>query len=461
MKTKLAIAVTLLSLGTPVFAHRLDEYLQAIIISVEQNRVQFSMRLIPGVAVSPAVIAMVDSNRDGVLSQTERQTYAQHVLRDLSLSLDKHPLKPRLLAVSFPGTEEMKEGLGEIHIDFTADVPAGGSHRTLVLQNHHESRISAYLMNCLVPKDRNIQVTAQNRNRNQSFYRVDYVQSGARQDSPFSRWRSGVLANLGGSPSMFRLGMRHIAEGTDHLLFLIALLLPAPLLAARSRWAGFGGVRHSLITILRVVTAFTVGHSVTLALAALGFVRVPSQPVEVLIAFSILISAAHALRPLFPGREAMVAAFFGLIHGLAFATTLQNLGLGRWERVASILGFNLGIETMQLVVVAAILPSLVILSRTPAYTVLRLAGALFAGFASLGWIAERLLNIHNPVDAVVDGVAHHAVWIAISLFVIGMAYCSLHNVLATRATLRNTRLSATGQVDALDVSETLRGFGCQ
>lgn len=83
--------------------------------------------------------------------------------------------------------------------------------------------------------------------------------------------------------------MRHIAEGTDHLLFLLALLLPAPLLVFRPRWAGFAGVRHSVLQILKVVTAFTIGHSITLALAALGLVRVPSRPIEILIAFSILV----------------------------------------------------------------------------------------------------------------------------------------------------------------------------
>src|SRR5262249_38056686 len=152
-----------------------------------------------------------------------------------------------------------------------------------------------------------------------------------------------------GVPNMFRLGMRHIAEGTDHLLFLIALLLPAPLVAVRGRWAAFGSIRHSLIQIVRVVSAFTIGHSITLALGASGIVALPSRAVEVLIAFSILVSSLHALRPIFPGREPMIAASFGLIHGLAFATTLQHLGVGAWQRVASILGFNLGIETMQLI----------------------------------------------------------------------------------------------------------------
>jgi hypothetical protein len=142
------------------------------------------------------------------------------------------------------------------------------------------------------------------------------------------------------------------------------------------------------------VTAFTIGHSITLALAALGLVRVPSHPIEVLIAVSILVSAMHALRPLFPGKEAGIAAFFGLIHGLAFATMLGQLGLGRWERVGSILAFNLGIETMQLIVVATIMPSLILLSRMQGYCALRIGGALFAGVASLGWIAERWLGLH-------------------------------------------------------------------
>ncbi len=147
-------------------------------------------------------------------------------------------------------------------------------------------------------------------------------------------------------------------------------------------------------------------ESRTLALAALGLVRVPTRPI----------------------------AFFGLIHGLAFATTLGELGLGRSERVASILGFNLGIEAMQLIVVAVTMPSLVLLSRTSSYSVLRIGGALFAGFASLGWIAERLLGVHNSVDGVVHGAAHHGLWIAVGFFVISLTCSLLPRLLHTQAT---------------------------
>jgi hypothetical protein len=164
-----------------------------------------------------------------------------------------------------------------------------------------------------------------------------------------------------------------------------------------------------------------VGHSITLTLAAMNFVRVREQPVEVLIAVSILVSAAHALRPLFPGKEAGIAAFFGLIHGLAFAATLDRLGLARWERVAGILAFNLGIETMQMIVVAVILPSLMLMSRTRAYPVIQIGGAVFAGVASLGWIVGRLLDIQTRVDTIVDALAHHALWAGAGLFLVSLA----------------------------------------
>jgi hypothetical protein len=454
MKRKFAAATAIsLLLAASGFAHRLDEYLQATIFTVEKDRVQGSMRLVPGVAVSSVVLGGIDANGDGAISQMERQGYAKRVLHDLSLSVDGERLTPELVSVSVPNSGDMKQGLGEIKIDFTAALPAGGSHRKLIFENHHQGRISAYLVNCLVPADKDIQITAQNRNYNQSFYQLDYAQTPGLANSPIFRWWSdfrGSPGDFGGFFSMFHLGMRHIAEGTDHLLFLLTLLLPAPLMVAGSRWAGFGGARHSLLQILRVVTAFTVGHSITLALAAVGLVRVPSRPIEVLIAVSILVSAVHALRPIFAGREAGIAAFFGLIHGLAFAATLGDLGLGWWDRIASILAFNLGIEAMQLVVVAAFMPSLVLLSRTRAYSGLRIGGALFAGLAAVGWIAERLFNLHKSVDVVVDVFAHHAEWIALALFLTSLACWAARKVLDSertfpaglpefKATLRSSR----------------------
>lgn len=420
MKRRLLLVTAwFLSLSGVASAHRLDEYLQATLLTVGQDRVQGSMRLIPGVAVSAGVVAEIDRNGDGVLSVGERQAYAERVLRDWTVSIDGRPVTPRLVSMSFPGIGEMREGLGEIHLEWAADLPAGGHTRRLVLENMRRDANTAYMVNALVPQDRTIEITGQQRNALQTLYELEYVRTDVAA-APAHWW---AQAGGAGFVSLFRLGVRHIAEGTDHLLFLLALLLPAPLLAVGGRWSGVAGLRKSLMRILKIVTAFTVGHSITLALAATGVVSIPGRPVEVLIAVSILISAVHALRPLFPGREAWVAAFFGLIHGLAFATTLSELGLGHWERMVGILAFNLGIETMQMLVVAATLPSLLLLSRTRAYPVFRVGGAVFAGVAAAGWIAERTLGLHGPVDGWVSAVARQAGWGAAMLFLVSAGSC--------------------------------------
>jgi hypothetical protein len=188
--TKVLAAAVLLSLRAPASAHRLDEYLQATIISVGTNHIQASMRLIPGVAVSPIVIGTVDTNGDGVISEVERQAYAERVLGDLSLSMDGHRLKPRLVSTNFPKTEEMKAGIGEIQIEFAADLWRGGTNRKLILENHHLNRISIYLVNVLAARDKNIQITAQSRNENQSLYQLSYVEADDGSATHSLRWLS-------------------------------------------------------------------------------------------------------------------------------------------------------------------------------------------------------------------------------------------------------------------------------
>jgi len=224
-----------------------------------------------------------------------------------------------------------------------------------------------------------------------------------------------------GFKSMVSLGMEHIKEGTDHLLFLIVLLLPAMLLVNGKQWGGFGGINYSFIRLLKIVTSFTIGHSITLIVGALGWIRLPSQPVEILIAISILVSAIHAIRPVFPGNEAYVAAGFGLIHGLAFASILSNLNLGAGPMALSVLGFNIGIELMQLFVIALIAPWLILLGQTSVYKLIRIIGAVFSGVAAIAWIAERSLAQSNIITQTVQKVAENAQWCIISLAVISLA----------------------------------------
>ncbi len=233
---------------------------------------------------------------------------------------------------------------------------------------------------------------------------------------------------LRGSAALFRLGARHIAEGTDHLMFLLALLLPAPLMVVGNRWGGYAGGRAALRRILKIVTAFTAGHSITLLLGAVGAVHVPEPPIECAIALSIFISAIHALVPIFRGKEIFIAGGFGLVHGLSFAASLTEFRLDPLTLVSSVLAFNLGIEVMQLLVIGVTMPWLLLLARTRAYPSFRIIAASITGIAALGWMAERALGWNNPVAPLVEIAATHALWLVVGLAALSviMALCERH-----------------------------------
>ena len=218
-----------------------------------------------------------------------------------------------------------------------------------------------------------------------------------------SAW-TGFVAAIG-------LGIHHIAVGHDHLLFLIALLLPAPLLLVGGRWGGYAGWRGTFHSLALIITAFTIGHSITLIGGAFFGWQLHAQPVEIMIAVSILISAIHAWRPLFAGREPLVAGGFGLVHGLAFATIIGRIGLDPLQKAQSILGFNLGIELVQLLVVAMVLPGLVLCAQSPAYRLIRPAAAGIAGTAAILWIIERASGHDFAPAQIVDAALGYAPWL--------------------------------------------------
>jgi len=242
---------------------------------------------------------------------------------------------------------------------------------------------------------------------------------GDKRSLTLDRAAPSIWAGLWGA---MKLGMHHIAEGHDHLLFLIALLLPAPITAAAGarRWNGPRPVGQALRKLTLIVTAFTIGHSLTLIAGAFLGWKLPAQPVEICIALSILISAIHAWRPIFPGREPVIAAGFGLVHGMAFATIVGGLGLGRGEQALSILGFNVGIELVQIAVVACVMPSLMMLARTAWYPVLRSAGAMLAGGAAVAWIVERVSGDRNTVAEGIDAALGHALWVVAGLTIVAV-----------------------------------------
>jgi hypothetical protein len=105
-------------------------------------------------------------------------TRGSRKLSDLSLKIDGQVLTPRLVSTRFPAIQEMKEGRGEIQIEFAADLPSGGPNRKLTFENHHQTRIAAYQVNCLVSRDPDLRILQQKRNYSQSSYELDYVQRG-------------------------------------------------------------------------------------------------------------------------------------------------------------------------------------------------------------------------------------------------------------------------------------------
>jgi hypothetical protein len=219
---------------------------------------------------------------------------------------------------------------------------------------------------------------------------------------------------------ILNLGMQHIKEGTDHLLFLIVLLLPATLLKNGRQWGKYGGLKYSVTRLLKIVTAFTIGHSITLLIGALGWVKLPGQPVEILIAISILVSAVHAIYPLFPGKEMYVAAGFGLIHGLAFAGVLSGMNLSAGTLALSILGFNIGIEVMQLLIIAMIIPWLVLLSHTSVYKWARITGAVLAAIAAIAWVIERSSGNSNFITSFVERGSQYSLWGIVALAIVSL-----------------------------------------
>jgi hypothetical protein len=207
-----------------------------------------------------------------------------------------------------------------------------------------------------------------------------------------------------GFEGMFWLGVSHIKEGTDHLLFIITLLLPACLLVENRKWTVYGGLKNSILKLLKIITAFTIGHSVTLAIGALGTVPIPIQWIEITIAFSILVSAIHAVKPIFYGKEFVVAMGFGLIHGLAFSETLQNMHLLKTDLIVSLLGFNLGIEFMQIIVILITIPWFVIMSKTMYFKYVKNSLAILVGLASIGWIIQRITASTNVLSEATDAL---------------------------------------------------------
>lgn len=224
------------------------------------------------------------------------------------------------------------------------------------------------------------------------------------------RFAPGEVSRLKQFQQYLIEGVWHIWIGFDHILFLLSLLLPAVLVyvgphaaplrgsrpggETRGPWRGAARFGQAGREVLWVVTSFTVAHSITLSLAALGLISLPSRLVESAIALSVVLAAANNVWPVVAHRRWVVAFCFGLIHGFGFASVLAELGLPTDALALSLLGFNLGVEVGQLAIVAVFLPLAFALRHTAFYRKgVFVWGSLLTMLVAAVWMVERAFDI--------------------------------------------------------------------
>ncbi len=189
-------------------------------------------------------------------------------------------------------------------------------------------------------------------------------------------------------------GVWHIWIGFDHILFLLALLFPAVLVLREEKWEPVESFGPAFWSVLKIVTSFTVAHSITLCLASMGIIQLPSKIVETVIAFSVFLAAGNnVFQAVEEKRLSWIAFCFGLIHGFGFAGVMKELGVDGGLLFSSVLLFNLGVEAGQLAIVVCFLPIAFLLRKTWFYRwVVLFLGSLAIAALALHWTSERFLG---------------------------------------------------------------------
>ncbi|MFK7808450.1 MAG: HupE/UreJ family protein [Saprospiraceae bacterium] len=213
-----------------------------------------------------------------------------------------------------------------------------------------------------------------------------------------------------GFVALVKLGVWHIWIGLDHILFIVALILPAvvrrkdhdvplSLSTANDGWIPVDRFRPAFMYILKIVTFFTIAHSITLALAALQIINLPSWFVESIIALSIALAAFHNIKPIIKSKEWLIAFAFGLFHGFGFASVLGEKGLGGDYMILSLLGFNVGVELGQVLIICMVFPVLYIIRKFKLYPAIIKYGSVLLIFIAIYWFIERAFDIDLQLGA--------------------------------------------------------------
>lgn len=317
----------------------------------------------------------LDANQNGEITwgevKAKRQAIAAHALSRLSLHVDGRECNLQL-------------------VDLLASTHSDGGYAVLKLESDCPNDSAAInvrynLLFDVDPTHRGLVLFS-----NSSFTNT-YVLSPERPELTIRSDDTGLWHAF---VDYVREGVWHIWIGLDHILFLLCLLLPSVLQLRDKQWHPVDAWRPALTSVLKIVTMFTLAHSITLWLAVMEYVTLPSQMIEAAIAFSIVVTAVNNLYPVLSLSGWMIAFSFGLVHGFGFANVLLDLGLSEVALAISLLGFNVGVELGQLAIVFAFLPIAYALRKTGFYKnfVLRF-GSIAIALIALVWMYERIFNV--------------------------------------------------------------------
>jgi HupE / UreJ protein len=370
IRSVLFLVLIICSAVTDAMAHKpSDSYL-----SFRKDKDGLRLRWDIAIKDLESVIGL-DGNQDDEITwgelKSQQQAIVAHALSRLHIVADGRKCGMELLGVLFTQHSDGGYAVLDLGLDCRHDVPAleigysllfdiDPTHRGLVQFDNG----SASLPHVLSPESPRLKLVAGERNLVRTLLEFLLV------------------------------GVWHIWIGFDHILFLLALLLPAVMQRENGEWHPAATFELPLRSVLKIVTVFTLAHSITLWLAVMEYVTLPSSWVESAIALSIVVTALNNVYGLLPLSGWAIAFVFGLVHGFGFANVLLDLGLSSTSLAVSLLGFNLGVELGQTAIVLVCFPAAYLIRRTSFYRcAVFYAGSIGISVLAAIWFFERAFNI--------------------------------------------------------------------
>lgn len=377
------------------------------------NRIRLFPKLIGSVFLclvmwSGAVFSHQTGNSYLTLREADGRLWVEldFIVRDLGNLLqapgqpsDPPPAPEKLAALQVPITQTIKQSLS-IAID-EQDIPLEFMTQSVVLHNdglYVRQRFSAQALSAqakfVVVR---YQFFTQNDMLGRAFFKLslrgEEISSVFDQSNAIQRFALGEGKRWATMGLFTKEGAKHIWEGADHLLFLLTLLLPGLMLIRPADASSASGNTAAWKFALKVITAFTLAHSITLAFSVLGWVSLPDRFIESMIALSIMLSAALNLQNRFTFSHWKLAFVFGLIHGMGFANGLKELGLSSMYFLETLFAFNLGVELGQLsAVVLVAVPLVLLVRREKSRLQVMRWGSGIVFLIALVWLVQRLFG---------------------------------------------------------------------